>query len=563
MASNISICGICDLRHLSNPSTNWCQDCDEALCSECKEHHTLLKATRGHTTIPINDYENLPAFITDFKQYCDIHNEKYQNYCQKHECPICCKCIQDHSKCTENIVHIETVIKHSKTSQNFEDLNQSVSDLQTNITQMQKAREDNLTQLADQCKSAIKKIREFRIKVNHHLDAVEKGLITKLQDAENKCSQQIKDVIKSLIELESETSNFDNILQGIKQHASELQVYLATREIGKQVSDKEKRLTSMMENKRFDNLTVGLEIDTKLKNILSDVKEFGTVSLETDPTNEKLINMKSRQAQITAVVKSFDDIKLKQVNTFYSGSKQVTGCIILPDGRMAFTEYGYKRLSIRKADGSPDFEIPLKESVAFDLTLVKDATVAVSAGYYSCDRICIQIINLNSREITKIIDTTTRAYGVVCVDEKLVLCGYRPNGIYTIDVNTEQQSGISSTINVGTWSYITYFKNKFFMTNGINHTVTSFDHKCNVIWSFNDVNMKTPQGIAVDNSGNVFVASARSNNVTMISPDGSRAKQIVDQKNGLNKPCSLHYDRSNNQLLVANLKGTVYLFNSE
>ncbi|VDI36891.1 Hypothetical predicted protein [Mytilus galloprovincialis] len=264
----------------------------------------------------------------------------------------------------------------------------------------------------------------------------------------------------------------------------------------------------------FDDFTVSLEIETKIRNILSDVKVFGTVSIETVPNNEKLINRKSRQAQIiTTVVKSFDDIILKQVNTFDSNSRQVTGCIILPDGRMAFTEYGHKRLFIRKADGSPDFHISFKESNAFDCTLVKDATVAVSCG----------------------------AFGIVCVNGLLVFCGLIPNGIYGIDVNTEQQSKISCTIDVGALSYITYFKNKFYVTNHTNHTVTSFDDKGSVIWAYkDDVNMKTPRGISVDNNGNVFVASERSNNVIMISHDGSRAKQIVDQNNGLFRPCALH-----------------------
>ncbi|XP_071135680.1 E3 ubiquitin-protein ligase TRIM71-like [Mytilus edulis] len=560
MASNTSNCGVCNLRHLSNPSTHWCQDCDEALCSECKEHHTLLKATRGHTTIPINDYKKLPAFITDIKQFCDIHNEKYQNYCQKHECPICCKCIQDHAKCTENIVHIETVIKQAKTSQIFQDLNQCVSDLLSNTKQMRTAREDNLAKVADQRKSAVKKIRDFRIEVNHHLDVVEKDLIIKLQDAESECSQQIIEVIKSLNEVESEISNFDNILEGIKQHASELQVYLATREIEQQVSEKEKRLISMMENRHFDDFTVGLKIDTKIRNILSDVKIFGTVSIKTVPTNYKLINRKSRQAQLVTTVQSFDIIRLMQIRKFDSGSKNVTGCTILPDGRMAFTKYGQKRLSIRKADGSPDFEISLKESNAFDFTLVKDAIVAVSCGYHERDRKCIQIIDLKSREITKILNTTNRVYGIVCVDESLVFCGYDPNGINDFDVKNEQQSKISSTIDVRSWSYITYFKNKFYVTNADNHTVTSFDNKGNVIWAYkDDVNMKNPQGISVDNSGNVFVASEGSNNVTIISPDGSCAKQILDNKDGSAEPRVLHYDRSTNQLLVANANGTVYL----
>ncbi|CAG2185336.1 unnamed protein product [Mytilus edulis] len=393
-----------------------------------------------------------------------------------------------------NIVHIEAVIKQAKTSQIFQDLNQCVSDLQSNIAQMRTARENNLAKVADQCKSAVKKIREFRIKLNHYLDAVEKDLIIKLQDAESEYSQQIKEVIKNLHEVESEISSFDNILQSIKQHATELQVYLATREIEKQVSDQEKRLTSMMENKHFDDLSVSLEIDTKIRNILSDLKVFGKVSMETVPTNEKLINWKSKQAQIiTIVVKSIDDITLKQESKFEFGNRQVTGCIILTDGRMAFTEYEYKRLFIRKADGSPDFEMPLKLSNAFDLTVIKDATIAVSSWHCIFQKAFIQIIDLDSRQITKtkIIDTITQAYGIVCIDKILVLCGYIPNGIYVFDENTEQQTKISSTIDVGMWSCITYFKNKFYMTNETKHTVTSFDNKGNVIWAYYDgVNMK-------------------------------------------------------------------------
>ncbi|CAC5367924.1 unnamed protein product [Mytilus coruscus] len=566
MASNISICGICDLRHLSNLSTHWCQDCDEALCSECKEHHTLLKATRGHTTIPIDDYQKLPAFITDIKQYCDIHNEKYQNYCQRHECPICYKCIQDHAKCTESILPLETVVTHSKTSQIFQDLNQSVSDLQSNITQMRSAREDNLAKLADQCKSAVKKIREFRIKVNHHLDAVEKTLLTQFQDAESKCSQQIKEVIKSLNEVESEISNFDNILQGIKQHASELQVYLATREIEKQVSEKEKNFNSMMENKRFDNFTVSLEIDTKMKNILSDVKMFGTVSIETVPTNYKLINGKSRKAQIVTNVRYFDDIRLTEIRKFDSGSRKVTGCAFLSDGRMVFTEYEGRRLFVMKADGNLDFEVPMKRNKTFAVTVVDATTVAVSSGMPDPnEKACIQIINIKSREVTKTIYTESWCYGVVCVDDKLIFCGFKPTRVYEVDLKTNTQIVISSTISLGIWSNITYLdKNQLYVTCAYTHTVTCCDNKGNVIWAYTDViNMKAPRGIAVDKNGNVFVASENSNNVIMISNDGKHAKQILDTNDGLYEPFAVQYDRSTNRLLVGNCKGMTYLFGAQ
>jgi len=57
MSSSPSFCGICDIRHISKPSDVWCPDCDEGLCTECLDHHSLVKSSRKHTTIPIAEYQ--------------------------------------------------------------------------------------------------------------------------------------------------------------------------------------------------------------------------------------------------------------------------------------------------------------------------------------------------------------------------------------------------------------------------------------------------------------------------------------------------------------------------
>lgn len=163
---------------------------------------------------------------------------------------------------------------------------------------------------------------------------------------------------------------------------------------------KEHDLNTMLENKRLDDFTVTLEIDTKIENIISDVKLFGTVIVETIPVNAKFINRKSRQAQILGnVVHPFDNIKLRQIRKFDSGTRKITGCTIIPDGRMAFTEYLGKRLVIRSADGTPGFKISLKESDAFDVTVVDDATVAVSFGAPDRNgKTSLQVIDINLRK---------------------------------------------------------------------------------------------------------------------------------------------------------------------
>lgn len=87
-------------------------------------------------------------------------------------------------------------------------------------------------------------------------------------------------------------------------------------------------------------------------------------------------------------------------------------------------------------------------------------------------------------------------------------------------------------------------------------TVTRFDTKGNVIWSNKDnANMIKPKGISVDNSGNVFFCTCR-----FILRDGSRAKQIIDNQDGLGEQCVLRYDRTTNRLLVTNYIGTAILF---
>lgn len=47
-------------RNISVLSTVWCFDYKEGLCKECKEHHLLNKASRGHSVIPVNEYQKLP-----------------------------------------------------------------------------------------------------------------------------------------------------------------------------------------------------------------------------------------------------------------------------------------------------------------------------------------------------------------------------------------------------------------------------------------------------------------------------------------------------------------------
>jgi hypothetical protein len=56
MATSTVSCNVCSVRHITKSSAVWCSECDEGFCTDCKEYHSLAKATRDHVTITIGEY---------------------------------------------------------------------------------------------------------------------------------------------------------------------------------------------------------------------------------------------------------------------------------------------------------------------------------------------------------------------------------------------------------------------------------------------------------------------------------------------------------------------------
>ncbi|CAC5404727.1 unnamed protein product [Mytilus coruscus] len=138
MATNLTICGICDFRQTTRASAVWCSECDEGLCQKCTEHHSISKATRGHCTVSIDKYKKLPPTILEITQTCKCHSEKFQIYCNKHDCPCCKKCIVDtHNEC-KDLIDIDDVLKEVKSSNAFVDIECNLTEISENIKRIRK-----------------------------------------------------------------------------------------------------------------------------------------------------------------------------------------------------------------------------------------------------------------------------------------------------------------------------------------------------------------------------------------------------------------------------------------
>ena len=208
MTSSPSTCGICDVRHISKPSDVWCPECDQGLCVNCSSHHSLSNTSRNHSTISISEYQKLPSFVLEIREFCNEHKERLQLYCKEHGCPCCRICIvEDHSEC-KGFNILDKIVKNVKTSQTFNETEQIIDEMMENIHKIRQNRENNLITVTEQKRTIEQEIRELRGEMNNHLDKLQEDLLNELTEAVSIVTRQTSELMVSLDEKQKELSEY-------------------------------------------------------------------------------------------------------------------------------------------------------------------------------------------------------------------------------------------------------------------------------------------------------------------------------------------------------------------
>ncbi|CAG2208708.1 unnamed protein product [Mytilus edulis] len=246
----------------------------------CQEHHSLSKGSRNHTIIPISEYRKLPSDVIQISQFCDKHNEKYIIYRKKHECPCCSSCIVHcHNRCDE-IVKLDDVIKNAKTSNAFYEIEQTLAEVEENIGKIRQDRQKNQLTLSETRKQIEKEIAETRIAINNHIDKIQTDIIKELCASEDKESRKIGQLLISLEEKQQEILSLQESISDIKQNASDLQTFLSMKRIEKEVSGKDEFIRSISTNANLKKIVLSFRINTAIKNLISDIQNFGRITVE-------------------------------------------------------------------------------------------------------------------------------------------------------------------------------------------------------------------------------------------------------------------------------------------
>ncbi|CAC5380643.1 unnamed protein product [Mytilus coruscus] len=498
MASNPKFCSICDQRHITKPSTDWCFECNQALCTECKDFHTISKASKNHSSVAISNYLALDSSFSQIEGHCSVHDDKYQLFCQSHDCLLCLTCLEEHMKC-EGVVRISKLTEDVKTSETFIETQNSLSDIILNLSKIQSNLEENLRDITTQKESVLRQITQLRKKINSHFDQLENALkieLCKLVD--DQCHTNIDTTLEEIRKQKVNMEIFQQEMEDLYKYGSDLQTFFGLRRISVEMNTTDQYLQTLGDDGILNRVEVSCKMDTKICNFIEEVNSLGSIQLQKLPDQITLKRSKNKQAQLVGVRnKSINEIKLKLEHTFKLPSR-VTGCCFLPDGKIVLCDRSCKNyVRILNPHAELMFEISMSPSQAFDVTCIDDRTVAVSSDSIYCRQ--INIVNIDAKSRRPLL-TEGICYGITHKDGSLMVCVER-KGIQ--NVNT--QNGKSTSIvpcKLSIWCYIVSSDNKLYYTNSEDHSIKCCDMEGNIIWTFKNENVvRDPCGIAVDNTG--------------------------------------------------------------
>ncbi|VDI63517.1 Hypothetical predicted protein [Mytilus galloprovincialis] len=339
MASFIP-CGPCAHDGNTRNAEKWCADCNEGFCNVCEKAHKSLRITRDHNLILIEDYrkiENVNVCVQ-----CEEHGSKLEMYCKVHAKAICIACLPTkHKDCSDSIILLAEAAKNAKTSTAMADLEHTINETLVNIQKCRNDREAATERIEIQEKIIKKRISDTRESINTHLDDLERKLLNELTTTHTSCRSKYGKIEKQLNEMEKEIKRLQEQTSQIKRFAPDIQVFLSTYQMNKEIHDDVKSITKTVASVRDYNIEI--EIHQGITSLLKDVDYFARVKVDESVMNCPFKDTKNDQAQIQVPTRqqvptrrSVHNTKLQlqqKITIKQRGSEMyITGCAILANG---------------------------------------------------------------------------------------------------------------------------------------------------------------------------------------------------------------------------------------
>ena len=533
------LCGPCGFEHVTKTAKKWCSNCGEGFCEECEKVHRATKMSRAHQLISISDYMQMQNI--SISQTCTVHQKKYDWYCKVHDMPLCVSCVPNEHKTCSDVISLHDAAKNAKCSTAFTDVEDTIDGAIQNVQKFVNTSGLAIDDFYRQEVAIKQTIKETRNGFNKHLDELEQNLLVDLTKKKQTCKSKYNEN-QSQMQLSAERlSQFKHKTTQMKEYASEMQVFLGTRQIKKSVDDEINTLMSGSPLK----YRITLEINPKLKSFFKDVDHLGKIKIEETSRLVEFTDPKIGQAQMQVHLlppNICHNVQLHLEREFIISKEgtvvmAISGCTVLPSGHLLVADnFGKPQLMEYTGDGRHVRNIPTW-TVPFDVTVIDSTRIAVTYGYSEC----VEIIRLQDNNVEKKTLLENNCFGVT-YQKGRIYCVVFGKGIVVMNLSGETLDTITLSNSLSVY-YITSTENRLYYTDSKAHQVYCCSMSGEVVWVFQDERIVNPTGLSIDGNQNIFVVGKISENIVLIQNDGKDSKILGTPSQNLDKPNVICYDK--------------------
>lgn len=276
-------CGPCESRNLSNNALLWCSVCEEGLCTECSEYHKVSKSSRQHSTLPIQNYHDLPELFRTLSKTCHLHREPLVLYCGTHQESGCAECIAfKHTKCI-GVTLLSQTVKGIKDSEYISITKRKIRGIRTHIEEMKQNRHANIVRLQQQ-RVSIYEVTRYRDTVNKHLDDIEAKILKKMLETVESESEKCKQAEEKLEGQLSKIVDYERSFSNIENYENEEHLFLGMTYLNKCLLTEEKELKSDTKHDDFWEKDVELVLAEEMKNF-TNIVCMGNIKTSNKPNS--------------------------------------------------------------------------------------------------------------------------------------------------------------------------------------------------------------------------------------------------------------------------------------
>jgi hypothetical protein len=205
--------------------------------------------------------------------------------------------VETHRDCID-VTILENLIKNVKTSDIFNEIEQLISEMTEMIGNIRQNRETNAGAVREHKIIVENEIQELRTKINNHLDKLQENMMKELTEAHKQITNETQELLVSLDEKQNELTEYQTNVVNIRKYASDLQTYLAVKQIEKGVETHDTCLQSLVKSHSLNQTKLSCKIDNGLKTIATNIQKFGEVVVESRPCDMIIVRRKDKQARM-------------------------------------------------------------------------------------------------------------------------------------------------------------------------------------------------------------------------------------------------------------------------